>query len=262
MEQLVLQIFSTQWHVILILGALLLLAAEMGFRGGVSDSPHRDAKSRGILATLQGSILGLLALLLGFSFSMAVTRYDHRRDLVVEEANSIGTTYLRASFLPAQEQEIIKETLRQYVKNRIRFYDAGTDMGLVAETEQEAHAIHRILWYQLTQVSSTINNPLTAAFVSSLNQCIDLDATRLAAMRNHVPPVVWLLLALVGICGTSISGYQGGLAGRRIWVNQVLFPLLIASVITIMVDLDSPRRGLVDISQQSLLDLDAALAKH
>lgn len=262
MEQLVLQIFSTQWHVMLTLSTVLLLCTEGGFRCGARDKRSQDTKFRGIVASLQGSILGLLALLLGFSFSMAVTRYDHRRDLVVEEANSIGTTYLRASFLPTKQQEIIKATLRQYVKNRIRFYEAGSDMGKVNEAEREAHALHESLWSQLTQVSGTIDKPLTATFVTALNQCIDLDATRLAAMRNHVPPVVWLLLALVGACGTCISGYQGGLAGRRIWLNQVLFPLLIAIVITILVDLDSPRRGLVNISQQSLLDLDAALAKH
>jgi Protein of unknown function (DUF4239) len=262
MDEIILQIFSSQWHVIFVLSALLLLAAEIGFRGGRSFSLRVDAKSRGILASLQASILGLLALLLGFSFSMAVTRYDHRRDLVVDEANSIGTTYLRASFLPPQEQEIIKETLKQYVKNRIRFYEAGNDMGVVAEREKEARSIHKILWSQLTQISAANNEPLTASFVTSLNQTIDLDAKRLAAMRNHVPPAVWLLLSLVGTCGISITGYHVGLAGRRLWLNQWLFPLLIASVITILIDLDSPRRGLVEISQQSLIDLDAALSSQ
>lgn len=262
MDKLVLQIFSSQWHVIFVLSTLLLIAAEIGFRWGYKSGLHEDVKSRGVLASLQASVLGLLALLLGFSFSMAVTRYEHRRDLVIEEANAIGTTYLRASFLPAQEQVIIKEMLRQYVKNRLQFYAAGTNMEKVNETEKEARVIHQILWYQLTQIGATHDKPLIASFVTALNQTIDLDTSRLAAMRNHVPSAVWLLLTLVGTCGISISGYQVGLTGKRLWLNQILLPLLIASVITILVDLDSPRRGLVDISQQSLLDLDLSFSKR
>jgi hypothetical protein len=261
MDELILQAFSSQWHVIFVLGGLLLFAAEVGFRRGYTSSLRKDPKSRGVLASLQASLLGLLALLLGFSFSMAVSRYEHRRDLVIEEANAIGTTYLRASFLPAKEQEVIKEMLRDYVKNRLRFYAEGTNMEEVSETEKEAKEMHQIIWHQLSQISATHNNPLTAGFVTSLNQMIDLDTSRLAAMRNHVPSAVWLLLTVVGTCGISITGYQVGLAGKRLWLIEILLPLLIAGVITILVDLDSPRRGLVDISQQSLIDLDRAISR-
>jgi hypothetical protein len=259
MEEITIQVFSSQTRVFGFLIVTLLTAAELGFQSGIGLSGHSDAKSRDLSGSLQASILGLLALLLGFTFSMAVNRYDLRRDLVVEEANSIGTTYLRASFLPSNVQDQIKGMLVDYVRNRIDFYEAGRSMDKVIETERKAHEIHQEIWRLAVKAGVSLNTPLTAIFVNSLNDTIDLDSKRLAAMRNHVPAAVWLLLVLVGFCGVGVTGYQVGLSGKRMWFNQALFPLLIAGVITILVDLDSPRPGLVGISQQSLMDLETSL---
>jgi FtsH-binding integral membrane protein len=261
MEEITIQVFSSQTRVFGFLIVTLLTAAELGYQSGIGFSGHADAKSRDLSGSLQASILGLLALLLGFTFSMAVNRYDQRRDLVVEEANSIATTFLRASFLPTQEKEEIKSILRRYVRNRVDFYEAGRSMEKVIETEQKAHEIQKEIWRLSVRAGVALNTPLTATFVNSLNETIDLDSKRLAAMRNHVPAAVWMLLVLVGFCGVGVTGYQVGLSGKRMWFNQALFPLLIASVITILVDLDSPRRGLVGISQQSLIDLEKSLER-
>lgn len=259
MDQVLSDIFSTQWHVLIIVAVLLMLAAEWGYRTGLRLHTGEGEESRGQIGAVQGAVLGLLGLLLGFTFAMAVQRYDLRRDLVVQEANSVGTTFLRASFLPEPYQTEVKQLLQRYVDFRLAFYQAGRSEQDVAAAERASAAVQQQLWAHATASARLTASPLIAIFVTSLNETIDLDATRLAALRNRVPPPVWLLLLLVAGCGAWSTGYASGATGKRLWFSQLMLPLLIAVVITILVDLDSPRRGLVGVSQESLIDLKRSL---
>lgn len=213
MEDLLNHIFSSQWRVVIFVTALLLLLAELGFRQGLRL--HEDEARKAQIGPLQGSVLGLLALLLGFTFAMAMQRYDIRRDLVVQEANAIGTTFLRASFLPEPHRAEVENLLRRYVDVRLGFYAAGDDAAKIAAEEKAAADIQRRLWSHAVAAGQTSNSPLTASFVSALNDTLDLDATRFAAMRNRVPATVWLLLLAVAGCGCWATGYGAGATGRR-----------------------------------------------
>jgi uncharacterized membrane protein YhaH (DUF805 family) len=259
MDALIIKLFTSQWGVFLFVLSVLVAAAEIGFKSGLRFSYKSDEKSRSLLGSFQASVLGLLALLLGFSFSMAVDRYDQRRDLVVAEANTIGTTYLRAAFLPDKEQQAIQNLLRQYVRNRLEFYEAGTDDAQIEKAEQQGADIQQALWAHTLNAGKLYNTPLMATFVNAINEVIDLDTERLAAMSNHVPAPVWMLLVFVAFCGVGMTGYDAGASGKRMWFSQMLLPLLITTVITILVDLDSPRQGLVVINQQSLIEMERTL---
>jgi hypothetical protein len=259
LDRILSSIFTNQWVVIVIVSTLLLGLAEVGFRFGLRLYRANDQPRKGQIGGIQGAVLGMLALLLGFTFSMAVGRYENRRELVVKEANAIGTTYLRASFLPDAHKTTIENLLRHYVDVRLDFYDAGGDRVKIAAAEQAAAQIQHELWTQTVAAGKEAPTPITATFINTLNETIDLDATRLNALRSHVPGAVWLLLLIVAGAGCFASGYNAGTSGERTGFSDALLPLLIAVVITLIADFDRPRHGLIGISQQPLLDLKQSL---
>lgn len=248
-------IFFNQWAVALVVSALLLLAAEVGHRLGLRTLRRRASTDEGRGAVIEGGLLGLLGLLLGFTFAMAAGRYDTRRGLVLDEANAIGTTYLRASFLPAPHDGEMRALLRRYVDARLELYDAGEDEERRAAAERSAAVIHGQLWALAVEVAKSNPTPLVVTVVSALNETIDLDAKRLQALRDRVPGVVWLLVLAVATCACCVSGFGNGLGGVRRTFGNFVFPLLIAVVITLIADLGRPHGGLIRMGAEPLLDL-------
>lgn len=260
MDEILSSIFHNQWMVIGVVGLLMLVLTEIGFRAGLKLWIAKDEARKGQIGGIQGAVLGLLALLLGFTFSMAVARYENRRDLVLQEANSIGTTFLRASLLPDIRKIAVEEMLRRYVDVRLGFYNAGTDIKKIIEAENETAALQREMWAHAIAAAKEAPTPITATFIHTLNDTIDLDASSLAALRAKVPSAVWLLVLVVAGIGCCSCGYGAGASGSRSSFSNAMLPLLIAVVITLIADLDRPRQGLVGISQQPLLDLKASLS--
>jgi hypothetical protein len=250
-------IFASQWQVLVVAALACLAAAEVGFRVGLRCT-HDEARKAQV-SGIQGAILGLLALLLGFTFAMAAGRYDDRRSLVLHEANAIGTTYLRASLLGDDQQGEVERLLRDYVAARLDFYNAGADQGKQAAAEDTTAKIQRELWSHAVAAATEAPTPVTATFITSLNETIDLDASRLFALRTHVPSAVWLLLFIVAAFGCYTCGYAAGASGARSQFPSLVVPLLIAVVIALIADLDRPRGGLIGISQQPLVNLQETL---
>jgi len=254
------EIFTNLWLVLVIVSLLLLAAAELGFRCGLRLHETKDEARKGLIGGIQGAILGLLALLLGFSFAMSAGRYEKRRDMVLQEANAIGTTYLRASLLPESHQSVVEDLLRRYVDVRFAFYDAGEDKGRIAAAQEAAAKIQRELWNHAVAAGKQAPSPMIPLFINALNETIDLDAVRLNALRTHVPGAVWLLVLGVAMCGCYASGYGAGSSGARSGFTDIALPLMIAVVITLIADLDRPRGGMIRISQQPMIDLKSNLS--
>lgn len=261
MDDILTSTFKTQWLVFGVSALLLLALAEIGFRMGFHLFVTKDEPRKAQIGGIQGAVLGMLGLLLGFTFSMAVGRYENRRELVLQEANSIGTTYLRASFLPAAHKAAVEGILRHYVDVRLAFYDAGPDNAKIDAAEKETARLQQDLWTHAVATASEAPTPITATFINTLNETIDLDAARYNALQSHVPGAVWLLVLTVAGTGCFASGYGAGAAGARSTFSNVMLALLIAVVITIIADIDRPRHGLIGISQQPMLDLKASLSK-
>lgn len=234
--------------------ALLLVAAEVGFRAGRRQGQRAPDKEPHVGA-LQGALLGLLALLLGFSFAMAQARYDARRALVVEEANAIGTAYLRAQLLPGPAAPEAADALRRYVDVRLTHLGERVDEPALREAIVKTEQLHDYLWTRAAKAARQDPSPIASLFVASLNEVIDLHARRLAAFRNHVPEAVFLLLYCVAAVAMAVTGYAAGLGGHRGFWPTVTTAVLIAVVIVVVMDLDRPRRGLITVSQQSMVDL-------
>lgn len=253
------RIFTSEWRVILIISLLLLALAEVGFQ--VAKRRQREATDghKSQVTGIQTAVLGLLALLLGFTFAMALGRYDSRRNLVLQEANAIGTTYLRASFLPETHKNAVEDFLRRYIDVRIPLYDRGASPTQLRTLEQESSNLQHELWKHLVAAGKESPSPVTATFIGALNEVIDLDAARVHALRSHVPGAAWLLVLVVSGVGCYMTGYAAGISKVRSAFSTILLPLLLAVVITLISDLDAPRQGLIGVSKQPLLDLKQSL---
>lgn len=238
----------------------LLVAIEAGYRVG-ARATARDEAAKAHVGALQSAALGLLALLLAFTFSMAVSRYDTRKQLVMEEANAIGTTVLRTSLLPEPQREQARASLRAYVAARLAFYEAGEEGVQVDAALAEAGREQARLWALATDVAAQDPRSVSAGlFIQTLNDSIDLAEKRLVAYESHVPGTVMALLLLVSVLAFAFLGYGSALAGARHFRSTAVFALLVTLVVTLVLDIDRPRGGLIRVSQASMQRLAASLA--
>ena len=235
---------------------LLLLTIEVGYRLGDKAPPGLTDSAKSQVLAISGAIFGLLALLLGFTFSMSLNRFEQRKQLVVQEANAIGTTYLRSGLLPEPDRSVVAGLLRSYVDARLDFYNLRNDQAQFKIVIDRTEKLQQELWSHGASVVSKDDRPVTTGlFIQSLNEVIDLHSARVAAMENHVPEPVLLLLFLVALMTAVLVGYGCGLAKRRHLFSTSIVAVLIGMVIIAIIDLDRPARGLIRVSQNSMTRL-------
>jgi hypothetical protein len=238
---------------VFILFALVAMAFyEAGFRLGLWWQNREPGEQEGPTGVLVGSILALLAFLLAVTMGMASDRFDTRRAIVLAEANSIGTTYLRAGYLPEGASAEIRELLREYVPLRIQLTASGD---IEADIKKSGDILAR-LWTITEGVAKTTNQgDLVSTFVESVNETIDLHESRVTARSARVPETVVLLLFVGSALSLGMLGYSAGLTRRRSLLSAAVLIIALGAVLTIVVDLDRPREGLIQVSQQPLIDL-------
>lgn len=243
---------------LLVIAMLLLwLALEGGYRFGQWRKSHAADEREQPVGGMVASILGLVALVLGFTFSLVASRFDARRMGVLEEANAIGTTFLRTSFLPESQQVESARLLREYVAARI---DGVRDTSHAQQAIARSETLQTDLWAQAE--ASAKRDPssiMTGLYIQSLNEVIDLHATRLLAMRSRVPLVLWIALCFLSTLGMASVGYQSALAGTRRSPAMLALVLAFSTVLYLIVDLDRGQEGLFRISQQPMLDLQRSI---
>jgi hypothetical protein len=239
---------------------IFLAAAEIGFWFGLKRVSIEDKNTRDHISSLQAALLGLLALMLGFTFSMSLSRYDKNKDLVLAESNAIGTTYLRAKLLPEPQQSEIVRMLSAYVDSRMDFYNAGIDRNRITAANATATRLQQQLWtVAITMTELDTRSVPLGLFIQSLNDAIDLNTDRLELLQNRVPLPVLAVVSVLAVVTLAFIGYGCGLHGRRHFVSTALVSLLLVIVMTVIIDLDRPRRGLIKVSQESMLSLQESL---
>ena len=232
---------------------LLEIGRRIGIRRRAEDL---DGAAAG-LGAVDGAVFGLMGLLLAFTFSAAASRLDKRRDLIVQEANDIGTAYLRLDVLPAASQPALRDLFRRYVDSRLSVYRALPDVEAAKAKLAENKVIQDEIWKQAVAATKTIEGntlPATTLVLSSLNQMIDVTTTRTTAMQTHTPPIIFMLLGVMVLASALLSGY--GMAGskRRSLLHMFAFPLLLTVIIYVIIDVEFPRVGLIRLqSFDSLL---------
>jgi hypothetical protein len=236
--------------------ALMLAATEVGFYLGRKSEADIPDKTRPLISTVEAAILGILGLLLGFTMSMAVSRFEVRRQLVLDEANAIGTSYLRTELLPAPEGSAIASLLRQYIDVRVQYGTTNNDLTRLESLRTQAARLQNEFWVRAVAYGQKDPNPVRAGLLlQSLNQAIDLESARQMAFQNKVPQAVIYVNGIVGILAAILVGYTFGLSGRRQILSMFVPALAISLVLAVIIDLDRPRSGFIRESQQPMIDL-------
>lgn len=237
-------------------------AIEAGYRIGLRRRERTDEPARAHIHLTETSTLGLLALLIAFSFSLALQRYDTRSDQVVDEANAVGTAYLRIDLLPAPVREDARRLMREYVDLRVKSSRLTTTQDEWRASVAEAPALHSILWAQAMRAAQLDPSPVTSGlYIQALNEMFDSFGRRDAGLNRHVPEMVLFLLFGVFLVAAAIVGFASGSSGHRPPAVSLVMVALIVLLVYVVLDLDRPRRGLIEVPKQSLYDLQASIHK-
>jgi hypothetical protein len=248
--------------IIAVLVVVMTIAAEFGFRLGRKWHPRSDDARRVHLRSVLGSLLGLLALLLSFTFVMSANRYESRRQLVMSDANSLEGLYLLSSLLPEESRKPFKQSLRKYVNLRAQFAHFGHDFSAqeIADLSTEVERLHSQMW-ETAKESATANPPAKFAetILKGLIETLSIHRTRMFGWESHVPDSVICLLLLGCVAGIGAVGLSGGLGNHRGLPARVIITLLLCATIYVVLDLDRPNEGLIHISQSPMLHLQSIL---
>jgi hypothetical protein len=202
-----------------------------------------------------GATLTLLALLIGFSFSMAVSRYDQRKNYEEAEANAIGTEYVRADLLPAADAARVRDLLKKYVDERVLFYTIRNQQRL-EKIEADTAELQKELWSAVLPGAAAQPTPPLALVVSGMNDVLNSQGYTQAAWWNRIPIAAWGLMVAIAICCNLLIGYGAHRTNRRIFL---IVPIAVAIAFFLISDIDSPRGGLILVVPQNLLSLSQSL---
>ncbi len=245
----------------LIIAIILLVAVFISYLLGVwlgnyqkKNNPH--AKAEGV-GPLEGALLGLLALLLSFTFSMSASRYDKRNSLITEEVNDIGTVFLRAGLYPDSIRILFREDLRQYVETRIAYYEAGSSQSAIDRSLADAAILSNRIWDRASSLSRGSSATLPhSLMVPAVNAMIDVVTSRDAARHARVPASIFWLLIILTILGSLIIGYSKK-EKKNDWIVLTIYSLMTVITIYTIIDLDHPRQGIIrtDTAHKKMVEL-------
>jgi hypothetical protein len=241
------------WALFLVVLAGNLLLTECGFQLGLRRARRAEKESDATVSAIVASELGLLAFMLAFSFGIVVSRFDLRRNSLLNEANAIGTTYLRAEMLPSAQAMPIRQLLRDYVDVRLQ----ATKGMPIDQVLHRSEQIQLQLWAQAVAAAERDPHALpTELFVQSLNEVIDLHAVRvMASLRNRMPLPVWVVLFGVGFFSFLTMGYQAGFTRASRSPATIVMAVTFVAVIWLVADLDRPGEGFLRVSQEPMIDV-------
>jgi hypothetical protein len=246
--------------IILVLSyCVMAVSAQLGlyFRRNQQQLEDADYHDRGVVL---GATLTLLGLLIGFTFSMAISRYDQRKNCEEQEANAIGTEYLRSDLLSQQDAPGLRVKLKEYLDQRIYFYRS--------RDEQELQKINAYTAKLQSEMRSAVlpkpaaqPTTMTGLIVSGMNDVLNAQSDTQAAWWNRIPIGAWLLLAVVAIFSNFLAGYNLR-SMRAANVRLLLLPLVVSIAFFLIAEIDSPRRGVIQVTPQNLINLADSLQNH
>jgi hypothetical protein len=215
------------------------------------------AQQREDFAVIQGATLTLLGLIIGFTFSMALDRYEQRKIFEEEEANAIGTEYVRAELLPAAEAAWVRQLLRSYLDQRVLFYTTRDEQRL-GQIDATTARLQAELWSAVKAPALAQPTPLMALAVAGMNDVLNSQGYTQAAWWNRIPFSAWLMMGAIAVCATLLVGVgtRNGTGFSRL---MLVLPLIISMAFFLIADIDSPRRGIIRVVPQNLASLARSL---
>jgi hypothetical protein len=220
----------------------------------LEEEVHKD------LDVIVAATLTLLGLIIGFSFSMAISRYDQRKNYEEAEANAIGTEYVRADLLPDPDAAKVRALLRDYLDQRVLFYKTRDEHELQKINEYTAQ-LQTELWFAVQVPANAQPTPLHALAVSGMNDVLNSQGYTQAAWWNRIPTAAWYLMATVAIFCNLLIGYDWRSSGATV-VRLLVLPFVLCTAFFVIADIDSPRRGVIRVLPQNLISLSQSLRTH
>ncbi len=243
------------WIVVVAILVLWFVASEIGFRLGSSRKADQAERRLAVATALKASVLGMVALLLGFSFSITSNRFSDRSRIVLEEANSIGTCYLRAGLLGESAKNRIRESLRRYTDARLEHFDKGLNPADYDRTLKLMREALNELWLAVSDsVKAEPDLVRTSQIVPAANAVIDLSATTEWATRNKLPGSVVVLLGICIVISGALIGHSSGETGKRNMGLWTALNILVVLIVFVILDFDRSRRGLIQIDHTPLVE--------
>jgi hypothetical protein len=241
------------WALFVATLVVALLSFEGGFWIGRRRSLRSEQEQEMVVRGLVGGMLGLEAFMLAFTFGAAAAHFDARRQVVIDEANTIRTAYLRADFLPEPHRAEIRNLLREYVDVRLE----GVRSGKIEQGIARSEELHNQLWLQASASREKTPSPAFAVqFIQSLNEIFALHSRRvITGLEFRIPNIIWIVLYAITALAAASIGYHSGLTGRSRPLVALAIILAFSAVILLIEDLDRPLYGFLEVSQRALVDL-------
>jgi hypothetical protein len=226
-----------------------LVSLEIGRRLGRRAFAGGESARPAGLGTVETVAFGLLGLLLAFTFSGAATRLDARRAQIVEEANDIGTAWLRLDLLPPAAQPKLRDAFRRYVDSRLETYRAIADSDFAAAraTYDRSAALQNEIWADAVSACREAPSQASIVLLPALNTMIDITTTRMAATDMHPPKIIYVVLGVISLVCSLLIGYQMGASAARSWLHVLGFAAILAFTLYVILDFEYPRLGLIRI---------------
>lgn len=243
------------WLFALALFLALLLFLEIGRRLGIRRMARDPAGARVPLSAVEGAVFALLGLLIAFTFSGAASRFDHRRHLVSEEANAIGTAYLRLDLLQGQSRERLRADFKRYVETRLAAHAKLPDVEAAWKEFGKAMVIQDEIWKRaVVACREEGSQPATMLLLPALNQMIDITATRVTATMTHPPLLIFGMLGALALVSALVAGYAMAGGRKPSWMHAIGFAFIMAATIYVILDLEVPNLGLVRLDASKFLE--------
>ncbi len=225
----------------------VLAFLEIGRRIGCAAQAKACEKPASGAGAIDAAVYGLLGLLIAFTFSGAATRFEARRHLITEEANAIGTAYLRLDLLTAEARKSLRDKFRLYVDSRLAAYRDVSDREATKAALARSAAIQSEIWTESVAASRAIlPQPAAMLLLPALNQMIDITTTRSVAMQNHPPSIIFIMLIFLALLSALLAGYNMACSSSKI--HMLVFAAILSITVYVILDLEYPRLGLVQIN--------------
>lgn len=242
--------YTYSWIIALLLFFAVLLMLELGRRIGKRRKQEGMDPGKSGTGPVDAAVFGLLGLLIAFTFSGAASRFDARRIQIVDEANAIGTAYLRVDLLPPETQAPIRDLFRRYTDLRIATYQAIPDLLLVHKAFAEAQKVQAQIWQQSLAASRLAPSPaVTSLVVPALNDMFDLATSRTAAGFMHVPSIVFIVLLGMASASALLAGFGMATDKGPSLLHYLGFALVMSLVVLVILDLEFPRMGFITLEE-------------
>jgi hypothetical protein len=238
------------------IGGAMLLLLEAGRKAGKLAMENDPIGSHQGLGPAEAGAFGLMGLIIALTFSGAASRFDERRMLIIDEANAIGTAYLRIDLLPEDAQPSIRIDFRDYLETRIELYKVLSDSNKASELEQKTSSLQMKIWKASVAACNKSENMSASMLVlPALNSMFDIYSTRTAIRQVHQPKIIFFVMIFQALVCAIIAGYGMAIKKSRSWIHLIGFTMVLLITILVVLDLEFPRVGFIRID-----DLDKILS--